>query len=517
MANRSSAWYLNETRSKQTSCVVPANGIVPDVGRPVCVGSGQQRGHGVDGCRRRPEAHAGAVEGGHLRLGPVEGEDEHQRRSERRGVLGPGEQDVDQERCTAELVGRIEQPPNGTELPVQPAELLRDGLEPVLLVALAAERANRLVAFDRLQHARGQHGVLGLDQLSQGFHATGHDTDDQRDAQHRRDRQRGQRGGDEQQQRDVDEQRARRDHDVQDDRQRVGGVPALGGQRVQQIARVPPFDRAEIGRQDVVGQAGADVVSHLPIEVGQDEAVQVVEDGLGQDRRQYAEADDHQTPLRRDAGKEPVEESDQKGGAGRAVRVRRDDLNERNEQRDADTLREGGEDAQDDARGHRPPVALEKRGQQADGSEFRRHARLPVRPGEHTRLAGEPCPRCCRQLRWTHHDPSAGSSLRLCSNQEEQGTCPHPSFRFPTTLGAGEEQVFRFLADRCAWDQVHVGLRRSRRRPPGPRHMRGRSAAGRFRPRNHDIGRRALYGFSTPKTGRAVCHAGRKPRWCPSL
>ncbi len=34
MANRSSAWYLNETRSKETSCVVPANGIVPDVAGP---------------------------------------------------------------------------------------------------------------------------------------------------------------------------------------------------------------------------------------------------------------------------------------------------------------------------------------------------------------------------------------------------------------------------------------------------------------------------------------------------
>ena len=31
MANRSSAWYLNETRSKEMSCVMPANGIVPDV------------------------------------------------------------------------------------------------------------------------------------------------------------------------------------------------------------------------------------------------------------------------------------------------------------------------------------------------------------------------------------------------------------------------------------------------------------------------------------------------------
>ena len=104
--------------------------------------------------------------------------------------------------------------------------------------------------------------------------------------------------------------------------------------------------------------------------------MKVVEERFRENRTQDAEADDQQSPVGRNAGKQALEESDEKGGAGRATGIVGDHLDERDEQRNADPLRERGEDAQDHTGRHRQPMALEEREQQADGSEFRHHDQI---------------------------------------------------------------------------------------------------------------------------------------------
>ena len=104
--------------------------------------------------------------------------------------------------------------------------------------------------------------------------------------------------------------------------------------------------------------------------------MKVVEERFRENRTQDAEADDQQSSVGRNAGKQALEESDQKGGAGRDTGIVGDHLDERDEQRNADPLRERGEDSQDHTGRHRQPMALEEREQQADGSEFRHHDQI---------------------------------------------------------------------------------------------------------------------------------------------